>query len=148
MTAYFVAVAPRTEGIVAGIGFASAASADDVLALISACLAEAGLSPDQLTAIATHVRKQGAPQLAALATHFDVPLRLLTDDDLTGDVPGLAEAVAAQAGEIIVPKRKSALATCALARCAPDFAVTRFGQPAALSRPTAALTLSTSNAGP
>ena len=148
MTAYFAALPPRTDRIVAGIGFASAVRSDELVALITACLNEAGIAPDQLIAIATHVRKQGAPQLAALATHFDVPLRLLADDDLSGDVPGVAEAVAAEAGTLVLPKRKSALATCALARCAPDFAVTRFGQPAALSRATAASTLSTSIAGP
>jgi hypothetical protein len=148
MTAFFAAMPPRRDTIVAGIGFASAAGSAELVALVTACLFEAGIAPDQLIAIATHVRKQGAPQLAALAAHFDVPLRLLSDDDLSGDVPGVAEAVAAEAGAVLLPKRKSALATCALAVCAPDFTVSGFGQPASLSRVTAAATLSTSIAGP
>ncbi|WP_171015756.1 cobalamin biosynthesis protein [Devosia sp. FKR38] len=148
MTAFFAAMPHHTDRIVAGIGFASAVRSDELVALVTACLVEAGIAPEQLIAIATHVRKQGASQLAALATHFDVPLRLLTDDDLSGNVPGVAEAVAAEAGAVLLPKRKSALATCALAICAPDFVVSGFGQPASLSRVTAASTLSTSIAGP
>lgn len=148
MTAIFAALSPRTDRIVAGIGFASAATGDELVALVLACLSEAGLSPDQLVALVTHDRKRGCPQLLALANHFEVPIRLLGDADLSGAVPGVAEAVAAEAGRIVLPKRKSAHVTCALARCAPGFAVAGFGQPALANWASAPSTLSTSMAGP
>ena len=81
--------------IVAGIGFASAVTAQELVELIDASLAEAGLAPTDLVAIATHRRKLGTAIPLAVAAHFGVPLRLLDDGDLA--MEGLAEGAAAAA---------------------------------------------------
>ncbi|MDP2782623.1 cobalamin biosynthesis protein [Devosia sp.] len=148
MTARFGAIPTPADRFVAGIGFASAASAAEIIALIESCLAELALHPDQLAAIGTHSRKQASPVLLPVALHFGMPLRLLDDDDLSGEVPGIADAVAAMAGPLQLYKRKSAFATCAIARCNPGFDLAGFGQPFSASAVMAASTLLTSSAGP
>jgi cobalamin biosynthesis protein CbiG len=130
------------------MGFASAASADELIALLQACLAEAGLDGDQLIAIGTHRRRQTSPLLLPLALHSAVPLRLFDEDDLCGAGPGLAEAVASLAGPLHLSRRQSAFATCALARCAPGFSLDAFGQPFSSSAVMASSALLTSIAGP
>lgn len=132
--------------IVAGIGFASAATTDEVIALVEACLAEAGLAATHLVAIATHRRKLGTALPLRVAAHFGVPLRLLEDRDLP--LPGLAEGAAAAAGPLRLGKRKSRYATCALAECLPGLAVEAFGQSPISSASIAASRLATSWAGP
>lgn len=132
--------------IVAGIGFATAADAQEVIELIDACLAEAGYAAGQLAAIATHTRKLGTAVPLRVAAHFGVPLRLLDDRDLA--MEGLAEGAAAAAGPLRLRKRKSRYATCALADCGPGFVAAAFGQSPISSAPMAASTLSTSSAGP
>ena len=147
MTASPGAIAPPHR-VVAGIGFASASSAGEVIALLQACLEEAGLQPDQLIAIGTHSRKQTSPLLLPIELHFGVPLRLFDEDDLRDAGPGVAEAVAGLAGPLHLAKRKSAFATCALARCAPGFSLVGFGHPSSSSAMMAASTLLASRAGP
>ncbi|QDZ09374.1 cobalamin biosynthesis protein [Devosia ginsengisoli] len=132
--------------IVAGIGFASAATAQELIDLIAASLAEAGLDATHLAAIATHKRKLGTAIPLHVAAHFGVPLRLLDDGDLT--MLGLAEGAAAAAGPLRLTKRKSRYATCALADCAPGFSVASFGQPPISSAAMASSRLATSLAGP
>ncbi len=147
MTASPGASAPPYR-FVAGMGFASAADADALIALLETCLAQSGLEADQLVAIGTHKRKQTSPLLLPLALHFAVPLRLFDEDDLRDAGPGVAEAVAGLAGPLLLSKRKSAFATCALARCAPGFSLAGFGQPFSASASMAPSTLLTSIAGP
>ena len=132
--------------IVAGIGFASAATAQELIGLIAASLAEAGLAATHLAAIATHKRKLGTAIPLHVAAHFGVPLRLLEDRDLP--LPGLAEGTAAAAGPLRLGKRKSRYATCALADCAPGFTLAAFGQPPISSATIASSRLATSLAGP
>lgn len=147
MTAIPRASAPP-DRLVAGMGFASAASVDELIALLQTCLAEAGLDPDQLMTIATHARKATSPLLLPLSLHFGVPVRLFDDDDLRDAGPGVAEAVAGLAGPLLLAKRKSSFATCALAQCRPDFSLAGFGQPSSSSAVMAAPTVLTSIAGP
>jgi len=132
--------------IVAGIGFATVADADEIIGLIKSCLVEAGASPDDLVAIGTHARKLGTAVPLLVAAHFGVPLRLLDDRDLA--MEGLAEGVAAAAGPLLLRKRLSSYATCALALCGPTFRVERFGQPPIAKAAIASSTLATSWAGP
>ena len=140
---------PQASGrIVAGIGFASAATAGEIIGLIGACLAEAGFHAGQLAAIGTHARKQASPITAQVALHFGVPLRLFDDADLPAGVPGLAEAVAAAAGPLQLRKQKSRYATCAIAHCGPGFSLAGFGQPSSLRAAMASSTVATSSAGP
>ncbi|WDQ97545.1 cobalamin biosynthesis protein [Devosia sp. J2-20] len=148
MTARFGAIPAPTDRFVAGIGFASAASAGEIIALIRACLAELNLHPSQLAAIGTHMRKATSPLLLPVALYFAVPMRLLDDADLSGDVPGVADAVAAMAGPVRLHKRKSDYATCAISDCAPGFSVASFGQPVSANASIAPSTLLTSSAGP
>ena len=81
-----------------------------------------------------------------VAAHFGVPLRLLDDGDLV--MVGLAEGAAAAAGPLLLRKRKSRYATCALADCRPGFTLAAFGQPPISSAAIASSRLATSLAGP
>ena len=134
--------------VVVGVGCASAATPDEIIALIDACLREAGIRPSQIAALATHIRKFGSLALVEAAGHFGVPLRFLDDDELAHGVPGTAEAVAAAAGPLRLGKRKSAYATCAIALGAPGFSPARFGQPSSPSAAMASSSVATSVAGP
>jgi len=142
---------------VAGIGCSSAVPAQEIIALVEAGLAELGCRPAALVALASHVRKAGHPALVAAARHFGVPLRLLSDGQLSSDIltpspralaatghPAIAEAVAAAAGPLLLARRQSAQATCAIALCRNDFGPLAQASTAS----TAASTLSTSSAGP
>ena len=139
---------PGHSPLIIGLGCSSAASADEVVALIAACLAEIDRDCASVSAFATHVRKRGSMALAQSARHYDVPLRFLADDELASDVPGTCEAVAAAAGPLLLGKRKSRYATCAIATCRPGFVLSAFGQPESPSAAMAASTLATSLAGP
>ena len=132
--------------VVAGIGFATAATSDEIVRLIEACLDEAGYTRGQLVAIGTHYRKLGNATPLRVAAYFGVPLRLLDDRDLASE--SVAEAVAISAGPLRLPRRKSRYATCAIAACRPSFSVVGFGQPASPSAAVASSTLATSLAGP
>lgn len=134
--------------IVVGLGCSSAASATEIIRLIEFCLAEANLGADRIVAFGTHVRKRDSLALLQAAAHFDLPLRFLDDDDLASGVPGTCEAVAAAAGPLLLGKRKSRYATCAIAQAAPGFDAARFGQPASPSAAMASSMLVTSSAGP
>ena len=140
---------PNPSGrIVAGIGFASAATASEIIGLVEACLADAGLAADQLAAIGTHTRKRSSPVPEEVALHFGVPLCLFADEDLAPGVPGVAEAVAAAAGPLGLRKRKSRYATCAIAMCRPGFSLAGFGQPSSPRAAMASSIVATSSAGP
>lgn len=123
---------PRT--LVAGIGCARGTAPQEVIELVSRSLAEAGLSPLSLAAIASVELKADEPALHAAAVRFGVPLRLFTVAELAAErhrlpnpsavveaeigTPSVAEAAAIKAGELVLPKRRSAHATCALGRAA------------------------------
>ena len=147
MTAIFGAIAP-SDRFVVGMGFASAATADEIIALLDSCLAACHLDSHQLLAIGTHMRKQTSPLLLPVALHFGVPMRLFDADDLRDAGPGVADAVAGLAGPLHLRKTKSDFGTCAIARCAPGFSLAGFGQPYSANAPIAAATLLTSIAGP
>ncbi len=152
---------PLDARLVAGVGCGSAADAAELIALVERCLAALGALPATLVCLASHTRKAGHPALLAAAHHFDVPLCLLDDSELSPDIrtpsprvlaaigrPAIAEAVAAAAGPLMLAKRKSAHATCALALCDVDFDPLAFAQASSASASIAPSTLSTSCAGP
>jgi cobalt-precorrin 5A hydrolase/precorrin-3B C17-methyltransferase len=109
-------------------------AAEEVTALLSSTLAEASLSPLSLAAIASVDLKADEVALHAVAAHFGVPLRLLSVGELNLErdrvatpsavveaeigTPSVAEAAALKAGALLVSKRKSARATCAIGRAA------------------------------
>lgn len=153
------ATLPQRARLVAGIGCSSAAEADEIIALVEGCLKSLKAPASALVALASHVRKVDSLALRTAAEHFAVPLRFLPDAELADAAPSelvltaigrpaIAEAVAGAAGRLVLAKRKSARATCAIALCAADFDPEAFGQPSSWSAVMAASMLSTSSAGP
>lgn len=122
-----------------GIGCERDAPAAEALALIDAALAEAGLARAGIAAVGSIDLKADEPAVLAAADHLGAPLRLFDAAALEAETPRLANpsdavfrevgchgvaeaAVLALAGPgaaLVVPKRKSARATVAIAR-APD----------------------------
>jgi cobalt-precorrin 5A hydrolase len=121
--------------IVAGIGCRRGAAAPDIEAAIRAALARAGITPADLTAIATSIAKQTEPGIAAAATKFGVNIKLIPQAELKAvgarvatrsdrvlalfGVPSLAEAAAlaaaGPAARLIATRLVVGAATCALA---------------------------------
>jgi cobalt-precorrin 5A hydrolase/precorrin-3B C17-methyltransferase len=124
----------RPPSLVAGAGASRGVSAGEVLDLLDTTLAAAGLSPASVTALATVDAKAGEPGLVAaarqrgwpLVTHpastlAAIPVPTPSHAALTAvGTPSVAEASAlASADVLVVPKRKSAMATVAIARVRP-----------------------------
>lgn len=139
---------PGDTPVIVGLGCSTSASAGEIIGLIGSCLAEVGLHAHQVEAFATHIRKRDSLALMQAAAHFDLPLLFLSDDELAPGIPGTCEAVAAAAGPLLLDKRKSRYATCAIALAASGFDPASFGQPGKPSAAMASSTLATSLAGP
>lgn len=128
---------PRT--LVMGLGCERNADPAELIALAQQLLADAGLSPHALAAIASIDLKADEAAIHAVARHFGVPARFFTAEELNREtprlknpseivakevgVPGVSEAAAlACAGaqsELVVEKTRSTRGTCAIAR-APE----------------------------
>ncbi|HVW92192.1 MAG TPA: cobalamin biosynthesis protein, partial [Devosia sp.] len=109
----------RPKLLVAGIGCERGTPPAEIMALLTETLAEAGLSPLALAAIATAEIKADEPALHEVAAHFGVPLRLFSVAELDAErgrlatpsavveaeigTPSVAEAAALKAGELLVP---------------------------------------------
>ncbi|MFF9813000.1 precorrin-3B C(17)-methyltransferase [Streptomyces sp. NPDC014006] len=128
----------RPPTLVAGVGASKGAPVDELLALVEAALAEAGLCVRSLAELATVDAKAGEPGLVEAAERLGVPLVTYPAEELAAvevpnpsdaplaavGTPSVAEAAAlARGGELLVPKRKSeradsspAMATCAVVR--------------------------------
>lgn len=133
---------PQT--LVAGVGCASKADAAEVVGLIEEALGSAGLAPESLGAIASYERLAGHAALDGAAHHFGVPLRVFSKRALEKEFPrlasasrgvkdatglsGVCEAAALKAGSLLVQKRKSAHATCAIGRAETPIDPQRFGK--------------------
>lgn len=130
--------------LVAGIGAERGVAADEVIGLVTAPLAAHGLTAKSLAALATLDLKADETAFHAAAAHFGVPLRLFTAAELAAErhrlvhpspiveaetgTPGVAEAAALKAGALIVAKRKSARATCAIGRAPQPLDAAAFGR--------------------
>jgi cobalamin biosynthesis protein CbiG len=113
-----------------GVGLASAAGPDELAALVDEVLRAAGVEPDQVRAVGTVDLRAGHPALAALGW----PVVAYPPAALAGAAPAVtprsrppvaepAALLAAGPGaRLVVPKRRSAQATAALA-VAVDVAV-------------------------
>jgi cobalt-precorrin 5A hydrolase / precorrin-3B C17-methyltransferase len=119
-----------------GIGCERGCTADEVAALAQAMLAEHGLAAGAVAAVVSLELKMDEPALHELARRLGVPARFFSTAELLAETPrlatpsdavfretgcyGVAEGAALAAvggsGALIVPKRKSARATCAVAR--------------------------------
>ena len=133
---------PRT--LVAGIGAERGVSPEEVIALITATLAGANLAPAALAALATIDIKSDEAAFHSAAAHFGVPLRIFTAAELNEEryrlanpsaiveaetgTPGVAEAAALKAGTLLVEKRKSQRATCAIGRAPAPIDPSTFGR--------------------
>lgn len=121
---------------VLGVGCARGADATELWDLAQAVLAEAGVAPGAIAAVGTLDLKADEGAVIALAARLGVPVRHFTAEDLEceearlatpsdvvfaevgchGVSEGAALALVGDAGALVVPKRKTAAATCALAR--------------------------------
>jgi cobalt-precorrin 5A hydrolase/precorrin-3B C17-methyltransferase len=133
---------PRT--LVAGIGAERGVAADEVIGLIEDTLRSEGLARVALAALATIDNKTVDAAFNAAARHFGVPLRIFSTGELNQEryrlinpseiveaetgTPGVAEAAALKAGTLLVPKRKSKRATCAIGRAAQPIDALSFGR--------------------
>jgi cobalamin biosynthesis protein CbiG len=119
-------------GLVIGAGCSRGCPAQELLELIGAVLDEAGAQPGAVRALATFDRRADEPGMVAAARHHGWPLvthpattlrhvAVPTPSDVVDahvGTPSVAEAAAllsAAGGPLLVPKRRSARATCALA---------------------------------
>ena len=118
-----------------GIGGASDATADAMLRLVEAILAQHGIDRRTIACVATIDRKRDARAIQAVAHALGVPLRVFTAARLNDEAPrllnpsdavlrevgcpGVAEGAAlAAAGPdavLLVPKTRGAGVTCAIA---------------------------------
>ncbi|MFE0604909.1 Rv2231c family pyridoxal phosphate-dependent protein CobC [Streptomyces sp. NPDC058892] len=124
------AVGEYTTRLVVGVGGRAGVSVEEVCALVEETLRGAGLAEAAVTALATVDSKAAEAGITGAAERFGVPVlgypaaRLAAVTvphpseavrDATG-TPSVAEAAALVAGgELLVPKRRSLSATCAVA---------------------------------
>ena len=128
--------APQTYAL--GVGCARNCPPDELANLVHQSLADAGISPFAIASINTLDLKADELAMNALADDLGVPLRVFAADELEAQTSrlanpsdivfaevgchGVSEAAAlAQAGHdarLVVPKRKTAQATCAIASSA------------------------------
>jgi cobalt-precorrin 5A hydrolase/precorrin-3B C17-methyltransferase len=124
----------RPPSLVAGVGASKGVGADEVLGLIDQALAVGGLSRDSVAALATVDAKADEEGIVAAARQHRWPLHSCPAGQLAAvgvpnpgeaalaavGTPSVAEAAALTYGdELVVAKRKSAMATVALARIRP-----------------------------
>ncbi|MFE6910268.1 Rv2231c family pyridoxal phosphate-dependent protein CobC [Streptomyces erythrochromogenes] len=124
------AVGEYTTRLVVGVGGRAGVSVEEVCALVEETLRGSGLSAESVTALATVDVKAAEPGIAGAAERFGVPLLGYPADRLAAvavphpseavraatGTPSVAEAAALVAGgELLVPKRRSLSATCAVA---------------------------------
>ena len=122
--------------IAIGLGCERNADEAEIWALIELALAEANVAPEAAACIASIASKADEPALHSAARRLGVPLRFFEAARLQQETPrlenpsdlvfretgchGVAEGAALACvgadGGLILPKRRSAHATCALAR--------------------------------
>ena len=132
----------RPPSLVAGVGASKGVAADEVLALLDEALALGGLSRDSVTALATVDAKATEEGIVAAARQGGWQLYSYPADQLAAvevpnpgeaalaavGTPSVAEAAALTCGnELVVAKRKSSMATVALARIRPRGRLTLVG---------------------
>ncbi|QGF22913.1 precorrin-3B C(17)-methyltransferase [Raineyella sp. CBA3103] len=127
-----VVVHPRS--LVAGMGCNRGTTEEQLAGLLATTLEEAGLAQDSIGALASVDVKASEPGLVALAARLGVPLVTYTADMLAAQsvphpspvvdghvgTPSVAEAsVLAHGADLVISKRRTADATCAIGRVAP-----------------------------
>jgi cobalt-precorrin 5A hydrolase/precorrin-3B C17-methyltransferase len=149
------AIDPATDALVfhppvlaLGIGCERDCSAEEILALVQSALAEAGLSSTAVAAVVSIELKLAEPAVHAAAADLGVPARFFSAGRLLAETPRLSErsetvyratgcwgvaegaalAAAGPAGVLVVRKRRSAHATCAVARAPEPIAADAIGR--------------------
>jgi cobalt-precorrin 5A hydrolase / precorrin-3B C17-methyltransferase len=132
-----------------GIGCERGCSAKEVVELARATLADAGLAEGAVAAVVSIELKLGEPGIHALAAALGVPARFFAAQTLLAETPRLSErsatvfratgcwgvaegaalAAAGRDGVLVVPKRKSRQATCAVARASEPIVADAIGRP-------------------
>jgi cobalt-precorrin 5A hydrolase/precorrin-3B C17-methyltransferase len=125
------AVVYRPPSLVVGVGCSRGAGAGEILDLVRGSLAEAGLSEKSVALLASVDAKSDEPGLLRAAEGMGVPLRFYPAGELSAvevpnpsevvrgavGTPSVAEASVVRSGaELVVEKRKSAMATVAVGR--------------------------------
>jgi histidinol-phosphate aminotransferase len=131
-----------TTAVVVGLGCRPGVGRDEILGLIAAALAEAGLPANAIAQLSTVDSRAAEPGVLAAAQGLGIALVTYPAEQLdVVEVPhpspmvrhavgtaSVAEAAAlAGGGEIIVPKRKSELATVAIATLPATFDLSHHG---------------------
>jgi cobalt-precorrin 5A hydrolase/precorrin-3B C17-methyltransferase len=131
-----------------GIGCEHDCPADEIAALAEHCLAGAGLAAASVAAVVSVELKLDEPGIHALAARLGVPARFFGAARLLDETPRLSErseavfratgcwgvaegaalAAAGSGAELVVPKRKSRRATCAVARAAAPLDAAAIGR--------------------
>ncbi|NKC15104.1 MAG: precorrin-3B C(17)-methyltransferase [Gammaproteobacteria bacterium] len=124
---------PRS--IAVGVGCERGADEDEVVALVIRCLAQADVAPASVAGVYSIDRKADEPAVHAVAAALDRPARFFTAPALEalrprlanpsavvfratgchGVAEGAALAAAGETGGLLLPKTRSARATCAIA---------------------------------
>ncbi|HEX3538309.1 MAG TPA: precorrin-3B C(17)-methyltransferase [Stellaceae bacterium] len=147
---------PETDALVfhppvlaLGIGCERGCEAEEIEALARGCLAEAGLAVGAVAAVVSVELKIDEPGLDALTAALDAQARFFSGERLLEETPrltvrsdaafgatgcwGVAEGAALAAagadGALIVPRRQSRRATCAVARAAAPLDPETIGRP-------------------
>jgi cobalt-precorrin 5A hydrolase / precorrin-3B C17-methyltransferase len=122
------------QRVALGVGCTRNCPSDEVSALVSSVLSDAGVSPAAIHSVNTIDLKADEPAILELARSIDAPLRLFSAHELESETPrlenpskvvleevgchgvseGAALAQVGTAGSLWKAKRKSANATCAL----------------------------------
>ncbi len=125
------AIVYRPPSLIVGVGCSRGASEAEIISLIRDSLADAGLAEKSVAALASVDVKRDEAGLLAAAERLGVPVRFFSSEELSGfnapnpsevvadavGTPSVAEAAAMACGsELVVEKRKSKNATCAVGR--------------------------------
>jgi cobalt-precorrin 5A hydrolase / cobalt-factor III methyltransferase / precorrin-3B C17-methyltransferase len=132
-----------------GIGCERGCPAEEIEGLARETLAEAGLAADAIAAVVSVALKVDEPGIHALARSLGVPARFIPSERLLmeterltvrsdaafratgcwGVAEGAALAAVGPEGVLVVPKRQSQRATCAVARAAAPLDAAHIGRP-------------------
>jgi cobalt-precorrin 5A hydrolase / precorrin-3B C17-methyltransferase len=131
-----------------GIGCERGCPAEEIIGLVHSALAEARLSAAAVAAVVSIELKLAEPAIHAIAAELGVPARFFPATRLLAETPRLSEhsetvfratgcwgvaegaalAAAGPAGVLVVPKRRSRHATCAVARAPKPMAADALGR--------------------
>jgi cobalt-precorrin 5A hydrolase/precorrin-3B C17-methyltransferase len=131
-----------------GVGSVRGCSSDELIALAEGTLETAGLAPGAVAAVVSVDLKMDEPAVHVLAARLGVPARFFSAPELLslksrlatpseavfratgcyGVAEGAALAAVGASGTLVVPKRQSKRATCAVARAAAPLDAAQIGR--------------------